>query len=112
MTATELWDRDALDAFEPARIGFAGPRIGRLAMIAVQVDLDCRYGERNGAPLVEFSFAGDDDGHPCTGRGWATLDADGQLRGRLYLHDGDDSAFVAQRAPAAPRPAKKKRETR
>jgi hypothetical protein len=46
---------------------------------------------------------------PTCGRGWAKLDADDRLRGRLFFHLGDDSAFTAMREravrkPRAPRP--------
>jgi hypothetical protein len=36
-----------------------------------------------------------------SGRGWAMLDDDDVLRGRLYIHRGDDSAFEAVRVQAA-----------
>jgi hypothetical protein len=96
ITSTEIWDRETLDRFEPAFLRFDG-RTGQLGMIAIGVELDCRYGERDGHPLVEFTFAGDDDGHPCYGRGWAVPEGDATLCGHLYLHDGDDSGFVAER---------------
>lgn len=53
---------------------------------------------RDGRPGVEFSWQGDDDGDPASGRGWAVLESDGSLRGRIYVHLGDDSGFHAMRA--------------
>jgi hypothetical protein len=62
-------------------------------MIAVQGDLDCRFeGNR-----VEFTWIGDDDGSEASGRGWAEIGKDRKLRGRIYFHQGDDSALVAKR---------------
>jgi hypothetical protein len=94
---TELWDQDALDLVQPAFIKFDDECIGSFGMIAIGAGIDCRFSTRDGKPLVEFTFDGDDDGHPCSGRGWGVIDADGKLRGRLFLHLGDDSEFVAER---------------
>jgi len=101
ITDTELWDRDALDLVEEAFVRFGAEQLGELAMIALRADLDYRLGTNDGKPSVEFSFEGDDDGDPCSGRGSATLGDDDVLRGRLYIHRGDDSAFEARRKTAA-----------
>lgn len=65
---------------------------------------DCRYGERNGQPLVEFSEQGDDEGTEASDRGWAVLDQDGKLTGRIYFHQGDDWSFNAARSKKSLRP--------
>jgi hypothetical protein len=116
---TELWDQDALDLVQPAFIKFDDECIGSFGMIAIGAGIDCRFSTRDGKPLVEFTFEGDDDGHPCTGRGWGVIDAGGKLRGRLFLHLGDDSEFVAERsgggertAPGNARPRKQPRRRR
>jgi hypothetical protein len=44
-----------------------------------------------------FSWEGDDDCDPVTGRGRTVLEVDGSLRGRIYFHLGDDSGFTAVR---------------
>lgn len=98
---TELWDADALDTVQPAFIRFDDEMIGSLGMIVIQAGLDCRFGDRDGKPFVELTFEGDDDGHPCTGRAWAKIESDGKLRGRIHIHLGDDSEFVAERAEGA-----------
>jgi hypothetical protein len=97
VTSTELWDRDALDLIEEAFVRFGPDQAGELAMIALRADVDYRLAKKDGTPSVEFSFEGDDDGDPCSGRGWAALGDDDVLRGRLYIHRGDDSAFEAER---------------
>jgi hypothetical protein len=51
---------------------------------------------------VEFSWDGFDEGDPATGRGWAVVEEDGSLRGRIFLHLGDDSGFRAERTGRAP----------
>ena len=60
--------------------------------------MDCRFGEEDGKPLVEFSWLGADDSDDASGRGWAVVEADGALTGRIYFHQGDDSAFTAIRS--------------
>jgi hypothetical protein len=91
---TEMWDEDALDMVVPAHITFTPDGLGSFQMIAMQAGLDARFdGSR-----VEFSWIGDDDGSETNGRGWAEIGEDGKLRGRIYIHQGDDSSFVAKRA--------------
>lgn len=93
---------------EPAHITFG--ESCTLGMIAITASLDCKYkGNR-----VEFSFLGDDDGSLLAGRGWAEVDEDGALTGMLYIHDGDESGFTAERAAAPtvraiPRPRRRSR---
>lgn len=109
ITSTELWDRDALDLIEPAHLAFSDDNLGELAMIAVRGDIDYRLATKEGRPHVDFTFAGDDDGQPISGRAWATLHEDDVLRGRLYLHRGDDSAFEAVRMQGAPKARRRRR---
>lgn len=101
---TEAWGRAALDAAVPANITFQERRHGHFQMIYVEGGLDCRFT----AKRVEFSWSGVDDRRSKSGRGWAELQADGTLLGRIYFHCGDDSWFVAHRdaAPPVTRPAR------
>jgi hypothetical protein len=45
--------------------------MGELNLIAIEASVDYRVGTRDGAPIAEFSWEGDDDGRPISGRGWA-----------------------------------------
>lgn len=101
---TEGWTREVLDESVPANITFDARGQGHFQMVYVEGGIDCRFsGSR-----VEFSWSGVDDRRAKSGRGWAELQADGTLRGRIYFHCGDDSWFVAHRdaAPPATRPAR------
>jgi hypothetical protein len=109
ITNTELWDPDALDLVGEAFVRFGSEQLGELAMIALRADVDYRLETKDGKPGVEFSFEGDDEGDPCSGRGWAVLDDDNVLRGRLYIHRGDDSAFEAVRVDAQPKARRRSR---
>jgi len=94
----ELWDRQALDLVAPAFIQFDKNGMGRFGFIAVEGWMDCRHEERDGRPAVEFSWEGSDDCDHASGRGWAAVEEDGSLAGRIYFHLGDDSRFLAVRA--------------
>lgn len=93
----ELWDQDAVDLVAPGFIEFQQEGTGSFGFIAVQGDVDWRGAPREGRPGVEFSWQGFDEGDPSSGRGWATLEPDGGLRGHLYFHRGEDSGFDATR---------------
>ena len=95
---TDVWDNDVLDEFEEAHITFKGGTDGEITFAALSGDLDVRYGSRDGPACAEFSWEGFDDSEPVCGRGWVTLGTVGRLVGHLYIHKGDDSDFVCERA--------------
>jgi hypothetical protein len=98
---TDNWDQDALDLVVPAHLKFSG-RSGSLAMIAIEAGLDCRY-ERD---RVDFSLSGVDEFDPIAGRGWATIDTAGKMKGMIFLHDGDETEFTAEKAEAPAEPVR------
>ena len=101
---TALWDVDALDLIEAAHLRFDARGLGELQLIAIGAGIDYRVSERDGRPFVEFSWVGYDDADPASGRGWARLEPDGALKGRLFIHQGDESAFTAYREVEARKP--------
>jgi hypothetical protein len=74
--------------------------------IAIEADLDVRYGSRDGVACAEFSWDGFDDGSPASGRGWAASGTAGRLVGQIFIHKGDDSGFVAEREWLLQQPAR------
>lgn len=103
---TDLWSDDAIDLLEPAHIDLAADGSGTLVVGALQADLDCRPGTRDGVLTLEFSWLGDDDGHPVSGRGWAQRQDGDALRIKLYIHQGDETVMTATpiTSPARTRP--------
>jgi hypothetical protein len=73
ITEMDLWDREAIDLVGPAFIEFKGEG-GRFRFIAVDGWMDCRHGQRNGRPSVDFTWDGNDEGDPASGRGWVIWD--------------------------------------
>ncbi|MGH9243052.1 MAG: hypothetical protein ACRD29_01790 [Acidimicrobiales bacterium] len=93
----DLWDQDAIDLVGPAFIEIGSGNDGSFRFIAVEGWMDIRHVEREDAPAIEFSWDGNDECDPVSGRGWAALGRDGALSGRIHIHGGDDSAFRAER---------------
>ena len=94
ITDMSLWDREAIDLLGPAFIEFRGNE-GQFRFLAVDGWMDCRHGRRNGQPSVDFTWDGNDEGDPVSGRGWVLLRQDGSLTGHIYFHRGDDSGLTA-----------------
>ena len=96
IVSTDVWEPASLDEFGLAHLTFGPGRMGELGFIAINASVDYRIGTRDRSPIVEFTWAGDDDGSPISGRGWAQKDPRG-LVGQLFIHEGDDARFVAER---------------
>jgi hypothetical protein len=93
----DVWADEDVDLAGPAHITFTGDHGGSIAFVAVSATLDVRYGSRDGSACAEFSWEGFDDAEPACGRGWVAFGTAGRLVGHVFLHNGDDSGFVALR---------------
>lgn len=91
----ELWDEEALDLVGPAFVDFAADGTGEVGFVVVRGILDWRHHDADDIARVDFTWSGTDDGDQVSGRGWAELDVDQTLRGRIFFHLGDDSSFRA-----------------
>ena len=47
--------------------------------------MDCREAEIDDRPGLEFSWDGNDECDPASGRGWAALQSDGSVAGHIYF---------------------------
>src|SRR4029453_17854189 len=70
IVSTSIWAAEDLDDLGPAQITFGPGQTGELNILAISASVDYRVGTHESAPIVEFSWEGDDDGHPASGRGW------------------------------------------
>jgi hypothetical protein len=93
------WDEDYFNEEVQAFIEFEEGAKGEFRFGYVQGIINYREGLRDGTPCVEWSWEGSDgaDGTPMSGRGWAKL-SDERLDGMIFIHQGDESEFGAQRA--------------
>ena len=89
------WDRDTIDLLAPAFVEFRPDGTGAFRFIAVEGWMDCRHLQHAEHPSVEFTWEGNDEDDPVSGRGWARKESDGSLAGHIFFHMGDDSAFRA-----------------
>ena len=96
----DLWGSDIIDLEEPAFIEFRKDGTGPFGFMVVRGWMDCLSAPDKGRAGVEFSWEGNDESTPVSGRGWAALTKDGKLKGHLYFHLGDDSSFLAERFDA------------
>lgn len=92
----EMWDQDFIDAEVAGYFHFDDDNNGEFQFGYVHGYMNCRYSIKNGKDYVKFSFDGNDEMDPTSGRGFATIEGD-VLIGRLYFHEGDNSEFKAIR---------------
>jgi hypothetical protein len=110
--AMELWLQEDVETLGPALVRLNRHGRGQMTFLCVQARLDCQPTERDGRPALEFSWEGSDDGDHRCGRGWLRLgDTDDSILGRFFFHQGDNSAFTAERV-AADAVARRSRRTR
>ena len=86
------WSKGDIDLVETGFIQIRGKR-GALHFICVDGEMDIRNAKSG---VYKFSWDGNDENDPASGFGEFTCDGD-TLTGRIYIHDGDDSSFVARK---------------
>src|SRR6478736_5600414 len=96
IVSMETWGEDYINEEVQAFIEFKEDGTGTFQFGYVRGEMDWRPSTRDGEPAVEWSWEGGDgaDGTPLTGRGWAKLE-DEELHGRIAIHLGEESGFVA-----------------
>ncbi len=95
ITHMDMWDQDFVDAEVEGYVRFDLDHDGEFQFGYVHGWMTCDETERSGKPAVEWSWEGNDEMDPASGRGWAMLQDDGTLRGKLFFHGGDKSGFLA-----------------
>jgi hypothetical protein len=97
ITEMEVWDSDFLDMEVQAFIEFRKNGMGQFQFGLVSGCIDYHLTERDGKPAVEWSWDGNDECDPAQGRGWAVLETERLLGGRIFIHQGDNSSFRAEK---------------
>jgi hypothetical protein len=92
----EAWDQEYVNMEVPGHFMFKKDGTGLFQFGLVQGEMDCRIENVEGKERIEFSWNGQDEMDPASGRGWAVIE-NKELHGRIFLHQGDDSAFRAKR---------------
>jgi hypothetical protein len=89
----EQWNKEVVDPTESAYITIQGKR-GNLHIISVDGQMEIKKSKDR----YLFTWDGSNKCDPASGYGNFTCSGN-TLTGRIYLHDGDDSSFVAVKAP-------------
>ncbi len=105
----DTFDEDYFEMEGPAHIEFDKQRTGRFHFGLLSGEMDCRFSAEGGAPVVEFSWDGNDEHHPVMGRGLTMIGDDGKMRGRIFIHHADDTGFVAEKVGARGKGKRKSR---
>ncbi|PSJ47650.1 hypothetical protein C7H85_02125 [Zobellella endophytica] len=92
----EQWDQEYIDLVEPGYIRFDKDDLGNFVFGTVRGEIDCRYTEKP-QPKLEFSWEGNSECDPASGRGWAIIEKKNEIYGMLYIHLGDESWFKASK---------------
>jgi hypothetical protein len=96
ITSMEVWDQHFVDAEVEGYFEFKSDGLGSFQFGYVTGDIDYRDSTRDGKPSVEWSWDGNDEMDPASGRGWAVIEED-KIHGVIAIHLGDASAFEAER---------------
>ena len=107
ITSMELWAQDFVDADVEGFIEFKPNGLGSFQFGYVSGGIDYRDDTREGSPSVEWSWDGNDEMDPASGRGWAVIDGD-KIKGVIAIHRGDKSEFEAIRKDRPQSKSKKK----
>ncbi|HEY1603569.1 MAG TPA: hypothetical protein VGG64_28470 [Pirellulales bacterium] len=94
------WDDEYINEEDQAYFEFDNRLSGEFHFGYVHGFMDCRITQRDGGPLVEWTWEGNDEMHDAQGRGWATLEKANELHGMIFFHQGDESEFVARKSKA------------
>jgi hypothetical protein len=109
ITSMEMWSQDVVDAEVEGYFEFRSDGFGSFQFAYVSGDIDYRDSTREGKPSIEWSWDGNDEMDPASGRGWAAIDGD-EIHGLIAIRRGDESKFVAKRKGKPPsKPGKARR---
>jgi hypothetical protein len=97
ITEMEQWDRDYIDEEEDGYIEFGKGGQGEFHFGYVHGFMDCEIETVEGKPRMEFSWDGNSEMDEASGRGWARIEDNGTMYGKLCFHMGERSWFKAKR---------------
>lgn len=93
----ELWDEDYLNMEVPAYIEIDSRDMGQFQFGLVSGHLDGEVVEEGARTKFEFTWDGNDECDAAQGSGWAVLKDANTMKGRIKIHLGDSSSFLAKR---------------
>jgi len=97
ITEMEQWDSDFINDEVDSYIDFSKDDQGDFHFGYVQGSMDCEIETVEDKPRIEFSWIGNDEMDETGGRGWARIENNGTLFGKIAFHMGERSWFKAKR---------------
>jgi hypothetical protein len=107
ITHMEMWDQDFVDAEVEGYVRLDHGGSGEFQFGYVHGWIDYDLTDRDGKPAAEWSWEGNDEMDSASGSGWAVLQDDGTIKGKVSFYQGDKSGFVAIRK-GEPKPSRKR----
>ncbi len=95
IVSMSAWDEDYIDEEEEGYFEFDEKEGGEFHFGYVHGHLKYQETEHNDKPAVVFTFEGNDEMDPCSGRGCAFRKGD-RIGGKIVFHGGDGSKFKAK----------------
>ena len=98
ITAMEMWDEDSLTREVQAFIRIKRDGGGEFQFGLVSGRIDGEVVKTDGGERFEFTWGGNDECDPASGRGGLERTAQNGREGEIKIHQGDGSALTAKRA--------------
>jgi hypothetical protein len=93
----EAWDQKYVNMEVPGHFTFKKGGVGNFHFGLVEGEIDWRIERHNVIERIDFTWEGQNEMNSLSGRGWAVIE-NGELRGRIFFHLGDDSMFRAMKS--------------
>ena len=94
----ETWDEDYFNMEIQAYIKIGPKGLGEFQFGLVSGYIDGEPVKDGADERFEFTWEGNDECDPALGSGWLRLKDENNIEGRIKLHLGDGSNFLAKRA--------------
>ena len=88
------WDNEYIDEIVPGRILIKNDATGEFQFGCVQGVMDCSIDVIGEQQCLGFTWEGQDDAHPVSGRGWLVVTGE-EMTGKLCFHYGGTSGLKA-----------------
>lgn len=98
ITSMEMWDADYFDMEVPAYVQIRPNLHGEFQFGLVTGGFVAQFRAAGAVERVDFVWEGGDENDAASGHGWMEVQGD-EAHGRICMHQGDDSDFMAVRQP-------------
>jgi len=93
----DMWDKDYINMEVDGYIEIYDECNGNFQFGLVKGDIIYKINKFKNKEILKFKFTAVDELDPVAGTGWLKIIKDGVVEGEFSFHNGDTSAFVAER---------------